>query len=381
MVCSHTLRLLQREFEIDTELHFVLTGEDCQEKIDIPPVDLPPVPKHYRYEETPVDEQLFTYFHRHMEEILATRSGEVPSFTGHSIGDIQYTPADCKFMEVRKDIAIPDAIRVYRRIGFTPVVGRLVKHLKTSAGKQRMLYPMHLSYETALRVYFRDARIVHGVTSHTQYPETLGWRSYDVKSCDRTLWPYFVNWAIRRGIQDILPLMFTDCELYALDQFPSGIYGTNLVTNAFTNAVCDLAGLKTSERVIHGDGVLCRTPIQSRYLRYNGCDNLNGFNLNPGGAYYSNEHRLHVPRCKKARLYGKERAAVLLASLRILGARKLPPIMLDVTIRGRPWQRWSSKDIVKFCERRKTTPPHLIEQLGPSYRPRASNWDLSLIHI
>lgn len=373
------MRLLKRDYPVDEELWKLFNGEEEVPTVDVVTPDWPVTGKAREFKVKPFDVYLYSIFEDLLENAIA-EADKIESFRGHSVGDICVTPAQAPYLGPKKTTDLMEYVKDVKT--FMPVVGAIPKvGAVKSDGTTRFIFPMHLSFEAQLRLFFKNAELKSrgGITvckSFKDYPPP-GYDSYDIKNCEVVVYNYFKQFARATNRPWLVPLLCdSNGELRELDRFPSGIYGTSLVTSCFTMAVLLADGINRA--YIHGDGILVPkgTDIDTTFLRTNEPDTLNSFALSDTGAYFCNSpKKLREPRAVNPFCVGKRRAAVLLASHRLLGAKDLPNICTEVDICGANWRNCTPQQYGKFCEANKVPiNPQIAEAYGLAH-PKASSWD------
>lgn len=373
---SGFVRILKRKFELDVELFKLTNPDEPLPTVSIDTHDDEPPATH-------IDPDVHRVFAEILDKALETRTpGYVSNFTGYSIGDVEIGIDNAQFMSARKNLDIRDVLLAIKEFGYTPVVGILPKAgVIKSNGKTRLIYPMHLSYEAVLRKFFADAKIVdrHALNSVNDYPRACGhsWFSYDVTSCDRTLWPYLIKYASDRDLTSVLvPTALTEDGLVELNRFPSGVFGTDLITKAFTLAIAYKHRPRRCKWYVHGDAIISTKPFPDvDILRRNEDSVINGFRITCHRPVFVNGFKFYSARAKHPYLHGAKRFAVLHAAHRLLGIEHPANPLVNCTSNGTPYTQWSARDIQEFCSRHNSPPPRAIEHLIGRLAPRSSTWD------
>lgn len=131
--------------------------------------------------------------------------------------------------------------------------------------------------------------------------------SYDVKNCDRVMWPYFKR--LIGHDPNFIAFLRYNGENYQLPQFPSGCcVFMRFITTAFTVALCDL-GNTGCEVQIQGDGFAMCRPLGDEFLKYVRefpKNEINGFRIIQGKEfeYVRGDEKLSTPIIKTRGLCG-----------------------------------------------------------------------------
>jgi len=174
----------------------------------------------------------------------------------------------------------------------------------TSDGKQRMVFPASSSLQHFLeqKVGNLKPNIPYKVVKGPRFHEfSRNFYSYDIKTCDKTVHPYYVRYIHETkpketwdfyipktyiGIRDRKGSMITERIGYLL-QFPSGMYGmTSVVSVNFASAILLTIGVAPHEAAIQGDGIATTIPISHPLLREDKPNNINGFDYSEGKPRY-----------------------------------------------------------------------------------------------
>jgi hypothetical protein len=236
-----------------------------------------------------------------MDSTLKVASNVDPNWgsKSNSVGTLETFPGEEVFLRQSKRFIPFDYVsRCVDVHGFCPLVTRFVKTgCVKSDGTCRNIYPMNITYENALRRFFGDRK---GVVEPFTLVEgndlpTCCSLYYDIKACDKAIFPYIVKYGTERGLLDLLlprvnvprvsnPTYFG----HPKNQFPSGVYHTTVVTRVFTAAV--MLSLGVTHGHIQGDGFCTDLHLSNPLIRSS--EDFNGF-VRDGEVRYVRTHRLY----------------------------------------------------------------------------------------
>jgi len=182
----------------------------------------------------------------------------------------------------------------------------------TSDGKVRRVFPMSAELQriqdsmfSKVTVKLPNTEIVKGPT-FPPYKHT-----YDIKGMDRTIYPYILRYARKKGVEDVLLPMVHGRKTGYVPQLPSGTTSTSVIGPIFTYAV---ARSCTDQKLfIQGDGIMTREPIKvNKYIREEKPYTINGFNYETGQPRYANAlTRLNSPRLSSEETHSPRNVGVL----------------------------------------------------------------------
>lgn len=179
-------------------------------------------------------------------------------------------------------------------------------------GSRRLVYPMSPKMNAYItQRYGKSYAVLPDNVSVVR--RVCDWRrfrySYDVKDCDRVMWPYF-----KKLINDPIFEAYVrfNGENYPLPQFPSGCcVFMKFVTTAFTVALCDLGNVACDVQ-IQGDGFAMDLPLGDDFLQFVRAfpkNEINGFKIVKDGfaCYTRADEKLTTPILCSGTIRGVEK--------------------------------------------------------------------------
>lgn len=165
----------------------------------------------------------------------------------------------------------------------------------TSDGKPRMVVALEPTLEAWLRIFW-DGVHHDSLPGYMKRPSDLRSDlkySYDIKSSDEVVGPYFRKY-VESNHGRLLPLLFPRVVgkngPYSSVKLPSGVPHTAIVTNAFCCALLKTLGVTNYQ--FQGDGFITDQAISHPLLRRNEDHVLNGFKNFDGRVRFVNTHKI-----------------------------------------------------------------------------------------
>lgn len=312
-----------------------------------------PVDAMQRFEETKVDSGLYKLFEAVLSQLLSERSS-VPTLMGR-MGDTAVlskvsSPINATVHYHKRKRELTPAQWLAASKGRCPTIGFQFPKPGSvkSNGRARTVVALD-PYLEAFNRKFWDGVSYKRLTGYCEKPSQLRgdlkW-SYDIKSADLKLGPYFRKFCERNfpKYEDaLMPLVVGEHGPYRTQALPSGVPHTAIVTNVFTYALCLHLGLPDFQ--FQGDGILSSVPCESDFLRSNEDRTLNGFRRCGDTVRYVNTHKMaETQYLRPHKVNGELRYRIRYSCLNMLDA-------IDLDCYPKPKRGLMSADqIRKVCE-------------------------------
>lgn len=280
-----------------------------------------------------LDEDLYAIFKEEMDALLSTPRETVCEWgsKSNSVGTLETCPGEEIFLHSKKkEIPFNYVSKCVDANGFTPIVTAFPKpgSIK-SDGSIRVIYPMNITYENALRRFFGKARVnphpytfVRGRDFGKPYKHL-----YDITSCDKNMYGYVFRYGQENNILPLLiPFVCDPCEGgqskfyygYHQQQFPSGVFHTSLMNQLFVKSL--LRHLGVNNACIQGDGFSSDSDVDHPFVRR--VNDFNGFVYSNGRWLYARGHRLNEHKYHRGNgPVGAMRYLIAARSYQFLGAK------------------------------------------------------------
>lgn len=323
-----------------------------------------------------IDTKLYDLFCKYMNKTFAESPYKIREHSGHMT-----VPIDVGSMFDAENRCLPYILKSTKFDG-RPFVTTFPKLQNfTSDGRMRTVFPASsglqrfLEDEIGCRLpNIEPHQYVKGPYFH-KYISSF--QSYDVKTADKTLWPYYMKW-VKEFFAEYEEYLIPICiqclgdakwNIGHLTQFPSGLYGlTSVVGTCFTAAICDL--LNIEKAFIQGDGFvydLMQPPVEHAYIRRDKDNTVNGFFYDETFHYVNGPKKLRSLRAyTPKKMNGNVRWEFRREIYRRLNATNLPPSR--VTALAAQFQAMSNSLLMQ-CARDN-------DELFPGFRFCSNNVDL-----